>query len=443
VVRLTSADRRFISILAGGNAAFVETKLSERTGASAAVEGAPRARSLWRRIAGVIGLAVRIVRASKATPARGCAAVAFDRTAAVVPERLAYMAFFAPDESVRGLSGADALCREAGVAHSLWLLARLARLLVVRDPASGISADRLAVVRTCLLVEGHAKATLSRTAYLFRVYRTDTTLLGAYLMDRGVRVDLVMDPTPMSTHNRRLLADVVTFSNPYHLDEARVYASGSKIGCQRLWGPMDAPAMESAYAGRHIADLPSVIGVYTQGFWLRKAIGVFDEDSGGARLVIERTFLDVMARFAVEHPDVRLRVFPHPMERRHHAETGEHGFEKLGDLANVDLVFDGGATSGLTFDQVGLGVTTLSTVGFDRLYMGFRTLFFAGGDPDLDRTVASRFGPLFFDDEETFLAAVERERRRSHEEFMRTHFSGDAYPGWSAAPAGVAKRFTG
>jgi hypothetical protein len=89
---------------------------------------------------------------------------------------------------------------------------------------------------------------------------------------------------------------------------------------------------------------------------------------------------------------------------------------------------------------VGLGLTTVSTIGFDRVYTGYRTLFYTGNSPQIDTSVPSRFNALFFQDRELFAAAVETERLRTHAESMAAHFDAGSYPPWSAAAPGKPRR---
>ncbi len=72
--------------------------------------------------------------------------------------------------------------------------------------------------------------------------------------------------------------------------------------------------------------------------------------------------------------------------------------------------FDSDESSVLSFDRVGLGLTTVSTVGFDRLHLGLRTLFFVGDSDFLDPPIPSPFQALFFTAEDEFLPAVEAAR---------------------------------
>jgi hypothetical protein len=439
-VRLDTTDRRFVALVAGPETPFLIRKLEERSALADAMSPA-RVRPLLSRLAEYGKLVARVALSiAERSPASASDSVMFVREPEAVGERLEFHALFSPGERVFALHRNGRMARQAGFGTAARLLAGVLPLVLSASSESGLAPHYVTIARACLLVSAHAAATRDRTAHIWRAYRIETAFMAAYLRRCGLRSDVIVETTPMAPYNRHLLADTVTLTNPYHVDEARVYGSLARVGEYRLWGPTEAPLLERTYDDRDAPDLPLVVGVYTQGYWLRVLRGTCDDVTAASMVPLEEQFAEIVAELARRRPDVRFLVFPHPMERRYFAQTGQSGPAPFEGLANVSTVADGAGSSALGFTGVGLGLTTVSTIGFDRLYMGFRTLFYTGTSPQIDRDVPSRFARLFFDDAEAFMAAVDLERVRGHADFMREYFEAGAYPPWSAAAPGGLRR---
>jgi hypothetical protein len=439
-MRLDATDQRFIALVAGDEGPFVTGKLEERSALAGAMSPV-RLRPLASRLTEYAKLLARVVLATGTrSPAADSDSVMFEREPGALPQRVGFFALFAPDERVFPLDRNGAMARQADLGAALRLLAGLLPLVIAASPESGLAPYYLMVARACLLVSAHTAATHDKVAHVWRAYRIETAFITAYLRGRGLRSDVIVETTPMAPYNRHLLADTVTLTNPYHVDESRVFAPLSRVGSYRLWGPTEAAPLESTYDGVEAPDVPGVVAVYTQGYWLRVRRGSCDEATAAVMVPLEERFSRIVGELARSHPDVRFLVFPHPMERRYFAETGDRGPAWFEGLTNVEMVDDTAGSSTLAFAGVGLGLTTVSTIGFDRLYMGFRTLFFTGGSPQIDCTVPSQFNALFFEDAEAFMEAVATERLAGNEEFMRAHFDAGAYAPWSAAAPGRPRR---
>jgi CDP-glycerol glycerophosphotransferase (TagB/SpsB family) len=132
--------------------------------------------------------------------------------------------------------------------------------------------------------------------------------------------------------------------------------------------------------------------------------------------------LGMIGQYAQMHPQVRMIVFPHPLERRHYNKTREHQFESLEDIPNVTIDFSEANDSTLQFDRVGLGVTTFSSIGFERMHLGLRTLFYVSDLPNVNWEITSPYNAVFFKEKEAFLLAIEAVRKMSHREFINHYF---------------------
>lgn len=431
---LTASDRRLVRALVPRTAEDVLTTLEERSEVLVAMGGGaapvPRATELKAALV----LAARVLR-SVFRQAEACDSIVVERTAASVPARLAYVACFRPGERLRAVTSTTSLAWPGFGTATRALAALLAEVLRPgSSETSEIARRRVGIVTSCLQAAGWARRASRRQAYLFRPYRLESPIVAAFLMERGVDVGVVVGTTPMAAHLRRLVASSAVLCTAYQIDEFAALEPLGRNGAWELWGPTEIVEMQERYTEQALPDLPNVVGVYTQGFWARVEMGSIRAEDAAPHIEHERRFVEVVREYAASHPDVRIVFFPHPMERRRFRETGVHGYGLVLDLPNTSAHFEA-SNSMLAFDEVGLGLTTVSTIGFDRLHLGLRTLFFTGASDFVDTSIASPFQRLFFGEETEFLGAVERHRTQGHTEFMHDVF-GDAYDGvWGPWPA--------
>ncbi|HEC35429.1 MAG TPA: hypothetical protein ENI39_02720 [Anaerolineae bacterium] len=288
-------------------------------------------------------------------------------------------------------------------------------------------------MRTSLLTFSRTYASTNKTIYLFRIYRIETPFVAAFLKERGLHVHVVTSSSPLSFYHRVLIGDSLKVCHPYQVDEFQHYRRlGACESCE-LWSPETFCQLEARYKGLVIDEHFDIIGVYTQGHLLRDQLGTLNKDFAVGAIRRETELLEMVATYANNHPDVHFIVFPHPMERRHYKRTGEHQFGGLVRLPNVKVDFSGAADSTLQFDRVGLGLTTLSSIGFERIYLGFRTIFYVSDLEYINWDIQSPYHKIFFTKQNALLSAVDTVRKMSHREFMHHYFGRLFYPDlWSA-----------
>lgn len=212
-------------------------------------------------------------------------------------------------------------------------------------------------------------------------------------MEMGVRVHQIASTSPLLPNTRAVLADTVVLCNPFQKDElAWMVASGHEWPESVLWGPEETVELEAALGWSTRQHHPTVVGLYTQGFRARIAMGSEPESTGIPQAEHEEWLHRILMEYLTEHPEVTLRVYPHPLERRIYRADGTHHLQALEGCDRVGIDWSDASSVG-AFEEVGIGVTTFSTVGFDRLYMGFPTLFFV--TDEVDRTIASPFQRVF------------------------------------------------
>jgi hypothetical protein len=345
----------------------------------------------------------------------------WERESATGPDRARYVSRFEDDGPMAVVSTQSPIVRTVGLRVPLRLVFGVLWLLLAPNSGSVLAASYVAIVRNVLVLLGHAKALRGdRGAYLFRVYRIETPFLAAALREAAVPVSLIQGTTPLFPNVPRVFGDRLVLGTTYQRDEVEFYQRSQPWPPTVVWAPAEAVDMEERYGAQVLPDLPEAIGVYTQGWWLRSRLGIADPDTEDAYVGHERAFLACILGYLDGNPDVRAVVFPHPLERRHWNANSEHGYGLLADHPRVEIDWSG-QSSVLSFDRVGLGVTTFSTVGFDRLWMGLRTVFFPE-EGSVDGQVPSPYAALFAPDAATFLNLSDKARQMTHAAFMADYF---------------------
>ncbi len=338
--------------------------------------------------------------------------------------RIAYLKYHLSGKEFTGVSYRSRIAAMPNLSEIVLLATRLGVVLLqsLLKP-SELGVNYIRILRTCLLVHSYVAHCPSPAVYLFRIYRTEMPFVAAYLRERGVWVHLIPSTSPLTPNNKYLVGDSLKICNPYQLDEFVRYRDSGTCKHYELWSPEEIHLLAPHYATRTIQEHCETIGLYTQGFWLRTRLGTVGRQMGEELARQEEDLIQVMLTYVQQRPDVKLIVFPHPMERRHYTKTGEYPFDSLLEHPQTEVDFSGG-NSIYQFDRVGLGVTTTSTVGFDRVYLGFRTLFYTPHSLLLDLQIPSPFNAIFLQTQDRFLALVEQVRLMGHAEFMEHFFGG-------------------
>lgn len=207
-------------------------------------------------------------------------------------------------------------------------------------------------------------------------YENDANVMYLLLKREGVTMNKIPSPNLLSIHNTELLTDCITLTSPCQVDELSAFEKTMFYDSVVWWLPEQFYAYSEIYKSRKLAAAKS-IGYYSHGSWLRIQVGSADSLLGDTEAELE--LVKIFGAFLSTHPDFHCTVFLHPKEKA------------LKDVAAVtrhyDSVFGAGRYSfadplkpGSTqFDSVDIGVGAISTILFERLFLGCKTLFYPAG----------------------------------------------------------------
>lgn len=420
-MRLTAGDRRFIESIVQSDSyrSILIQRLEED---QLLVSTAASRRKVIRSLAALFLLFMEIITIPFRRPGKTSNHPTFyDSNAQSNPSRLAYLLYHRPDAVFTGINYQSRILPGLKAVSSFPLLARtFVSLLKAIFQPSELSGHYTRILRTCLLIASHTNGSGKQELYLFRLYQPESIISAAYLSERNVLIHLVPSTTPLAPYNRRLIGDSLIICNPYQSDEFSCYKDLGSCHKSESWSPEEIVPMNEYYSSRTSPVLPNIMGLYTQGYWLRERRKLLNPELIPELVRREQELHQFLVSYINGITNLELIIFPHPMERRHYQQTGEYPFS-TGASERIRVDFSG-VNSNFTFNLVGLGLTTVSTIGFDRLFMGFRTLFYVPPTGFLDLSVPSPYRPLFCLTKDQLLEQIERWRTRSHAEFMQSIF---------------------
>jgi len=115
------------------------------------------------------------------------------------------------------------------------------------------------------------------------------------------------------------------------------------------------------------------IGVYSTGFYCRTDHGMFEDELINEGIIREREMLTLLYNYAVKRPDIEFIIFPHYTRGVEPYEKAVVHYRDILRLTNVSLS-EAHKESADEHANIALGVTTISNVFWDRLFMGFKTI---------------------------------------------------------------------
>lgn len=227
------------------------------------------------------------------------------------------------------------------------------------------------VVEIAYIVEFIRKNKIT-VVYDFVPYEIDSNFMYLLLRETGAHVVKVPSSGPLVTHHRVLLSDDVVFSTPYHFEEQAKFKETLRVKNVLLWPPERAYQYYPRYKNENPKPERKTLGFYSHGEWLRKEE---KHTAYGGRIGdAEVAILGYLGQYIKEHPDFKLLVFPHPKEMRPDVvERMKAFYTRTIGHDNFRIADWPGGTS-QNFDKVDIAVAAFSTILYERLYCGFKTI---------------------------------------------------------------------
>ena len=212
-----------------------------------------------------------------------------------------------------------------------------------------------------------------KTLYFFSPFEKDANALYLLLKNEEVNITKIPSPNLLSIHHKQVLTDTLVLSSPYQQDELEFLQGSIHTKNIQHWLPEQFFSYRNVYGNCTVPDFKT-IGYYSHASWLRQ-----QEDHallGAGDLESEIELLQVLFLFLKKHSDFNLTIFLHPREKKHvDFSQVEKYYQK--HFNGLNFVFsDYEKSSALLFNTVDIGIGAISTILFERLFVGFKTIFY-------------------------------------------------------------------
>lgn len=217
------------------------------------------------------------------------------------------------------------------------------------------------------------KAHHIKNLHYFCIYERDANLNAYLLMQNGVYVNKIPSEVPLAFWNKTIVSNSLSFCFAYQEEEYNNFRDTICVDEVKFWAPEKAIKAPQRFfsKGRTKTEFAYDIGFYSSGMWLRKQENSkFQDDSSVER---EEWLLNELFNFCKTNGRT-LRIYTHPIEKWiDKREKTQHHYQGYLEHAGVSIQ-DFDRSSNEEFDEVNIGIALFSTLMFERIYFGFKTL---------------------------------------------------------------------
>lgn len=205
--------------------------------------------------------------------------------------------------------------------------------------------------------------------YFFCIYEKDANICTIILNKRGILINKITSEVPLSFWNKIIIADNLYICNGYHYDELEENKSCVFVSNIEFWGGEKILDNISKYQSSVVPEKKS-IGFYSTGTWARDLENLMSKNKN--LVTIEEEVKMIVKKFCQNNSEYHLIIFLHPRERK--TKFVQLTKEKyLKDFEGIDFHIEEDASSN-TYEKADVAVAFYSSIVFDRLYYGFKTI---------------------------------------------------------------------
>jgi hypothetical protein len=205
----------------------------------------------------------------------------------------------------------------------------------------------------------------------FCIYERDANLCAYILMNSGFFVNKIPSEVPLVFWNQIIIANQLSFCFAYQQEEFEEFKKTMFVDKTELWAPEQILNAPQRFLSKREFKTQYDIGFFSSGNWLRAEMG--DIDLGHNDKENEELILRGLITYS-ENNNLRLKLFLHPIEKKIQNRVAcEKYYLEFSEIKNVSIA-DYSTPSIEGFDEINIGVSLYSTLMFERIYLGFKTI---------------------------------------------------------------------
>lgn len=212
--------------------------------------------------------------------------------------------------------------------------------------------------------------------YFFCIYENDSNLLAYVLMKNKIFINKVTSESPLGVWNKCIIANKASFCFRYQEDECKVFKETMHFDSFQHWIPETSLGLIPFYKGGNYVIKKGTIGFYSSAMWLRQKLGRINLKDNA--YLNEQSLFKFLVGFVKANTKYKLIVFLHPLEKKELLKTKDY-YNALSE--NIDLA-DINIANAEQFFNAEVGVSLFSTLSFERIFWGFKTLIYPLGHSD-------------------------------------------------------------
>ncbi len=220
--------------------------------------------------------------------------------------------------------------------------------------------------------------------YHFCIYEKDANFLTYLLNKKNIWVSKITSEVPLDFANKIIVTNELCLCFAYQVEEVEAFKTTMFYDRLQVWLPEMQISYLNNYSNRTFEIPLNTIGFYSSALWLRKKLNHTPADIGSYD--VEEILLRNIAQYLVKNRNLKLIIFTHPLEKRT-AENSLLTKQYYEDIFGTEMeknieLSDDKIKSTEIFHKVNIGIAVFSTIVFERLSLGFKTILAPFGKKD-------------------------------------------------------------
>ena len=257
------------------------------------------------------------------------------------------------------------------------------------------------------------KGNHKKEIFYFSIFERESNFFAHQLMKSKHKIYKILSDTPIAIWNKNILTNQIIVCNKYQQFEIDLFSDTIIFEGLKFWGPELSFRYIKTY-NKSILTPKNTIGFYSTASWIRSQD---DEINQGIDFFEMEKKVLLCLRKLLNNKDYKLTIFLHPKEIR--AKTIDlinlHYHKLLGENANFKISANN-LPSDQLFHLVDLGVAFNSTIIHERIFCGFKSIFFPN-NPDFPIKESPLYN-ICAKNEEDFLKLIKVNLKISRRDFF-------------------------
>jgi hypothetical protein len=209
--------------------------------------------------------------------------------------------------------------------------------------------------------------------HYFSIYERESNMWALMLMKFGYYVNKIPSEVPLCFNNSIIIADELSICFEYQKKEVEHFKNNMFIDKVTTWAPETIYQAPERFLNknRSFEKQSFDIGFFSSAIWLRNYLNEIELSKNDKQN--EELLLQLLIRYC-KNKNLKLLIFLHPLEKKEQNEIlVSNYYENKIDNKTVYL-WNKNKKSIEGFDCINIGIALYSTLMFERIFLGFKTI---------------------------------------------------------------------